>query len=105
MAMRTIFSKSKIAAFISSVAILPCSVLFILSCSPKNIRVQSSGKSDATQTPECAMMKEICDQALQFQKQFDAMPDNEKKDVISVLTTYIDHCEQAKQACEKSQEK
>ncbi len=55
----------------------------------------------APDTDECRQMKEVCDQALQFQAQYETLPEDEKKDMVSVLNTYIEHCEKATVACEQ----
>ena len=69
----------------------------LLSCSPKTTVKSSSEKTD-----ECIMKDEICAEALDFQKEYNRMPEEEQKDLISVLSTYIKHCEEATKKCEES---
>lgn len=74
--------------------------IILTGCNPK-ISVKST--SDKTpQTDECVMKEEVCAEALDFQKQYDSMPEEEQKDMVSVLNTYIEHCEKATINCEKS---
>jgi hypothetical protein len=48
-------------------------------------------------------MKEICDEALDFQSEYDSMPDgDEKKEMLQALNSYILHCEKARKDCSKS---
>ncbi|MDR0303838.1 MAG: hypothetical protein LBH98_03585 [Chitinispirillales bacterium] len=54
-------------------------------------------------TDECILMKEICDAAVDFQREYNAMPDgDEKKEMVQVLNGYILHCEKARKDCSKS---
>ena len=70
--------------------------LVLPSCNPKTTTVT------AEQTDECALMEEICAEALDFQKEYERLPDEEKKDMASVMETYRKHCEEATKNCEKS---
>lgn len=76
-------------------------VIMLLLCSPKTTIKNSSDKT-AEKTDECIMRDEICAEALDFQKEYNRMPEEEQKDLISVLSTYIKHCEEATKKCEKS---
>jgi hypothetical protein len=54
-------------------------------------------------TDECILMKEVCDEALDFQNEYNAMPEgDEKKEMSQVLNSYIIHCEKARKDCSKS---
>ena len=75
--------------------------IMLLLCSPKTTTKSSSDKT-AEKTDECIMKDEICEEALDFQKEYNRMPEEEQKDLISVLSTYIKHCEEATKKCEKS---
>lgn len=72
----------------------------IFDCNPKTTIKSAPDKT--AQTDECAFKDEICKEALDFQKEYDRMPEEERKDMVSVLNTYIMHCEEAKKMCEKS---
>ena len=82
--------------------IFPLSVLSIVvgitlfSCNPKTTTITKE------QTDECALKEEICTEALDFQKEYEKLPKEEKKDMASVMETYSQHCEDAKKKCEKS---
>ena len=75
--------------------------IMLLSCSPKTA-IKSSSDRTAEKTDECIMKDEICKEAFDFQKEYNRMPEEEQKDLISVLSTYIKHCEEATKKCEKS---
>ncbi|MBN1984358.1 MAG: hypothetical protein JW795_22730 [Chitinivibrionales bacterium] len=67
--------------------------------------VKSSSKKtalDSTMSDECKLMQEVCDEALDFQKEYDRLPQEQQKEMDAVLNTYIEHCEQAKIDCENS---
>lgn len=74
--------------------------IILTGCNPKTTVKSTSGKT--IQTDECALKEEVCAEALDFQKEYDKMPEEEKEDMISVLNTYIEHCEEAKKNCENS---
>ena len=76
-------------------------VIILLSCSPKTT-IKSSSNKNSEKTDECIMKDEICEETLDFQKEYNRMPEEEQKDLISVLSTYIKHCEEATKKCEKS---
>ena len=75
-------------------------VLLFCQCSHRSATQNKTAETDAE--AECLMMEEICGQAENFQKQFDALPDEEKSDMISVLNTYVEHCEKAREQCGKN---
>lgn len=66
------------------------------SCNPKTT------KSTTEQSDECLLKEEICTEALDFQREYERLPDEEKKDMASVMETYREHCEDATKKCEKS---
>jgi hypothetical protein len=48
-------------------------------------------------------MKEVCDAAKDFQKEYNAMPEgDEKNEMLQALNSYIIHCEKARKDCSKS---
>ena len=74
--------------------------ILLTGCNPKTSIKSTSHKTP--QTDECLLKEEVCAEALDFQKQYDRMPEEEQKDMISVLNTYIEHCEEATKNCEQS---
>ena len=83
-----------------------CSLVFILGmvtlhCNPKTTTVSNT----ADMTDECLMKEEVCAEALDFQKEYDRLPEEQRKDMVSVLSTYVTHCEEATKRCEKSMKK
>ena len=74
--------------------------ILLTGCHPKTSIKSTSDKSP--QTDECILKEEVCAEALDFQKQYERMPEEEQKDMVSVLNTYIEHCEEATKNCEKS---
>jgi hypothetical protein len=80
--------------------IVLCLILVVCSASAKKNEKLSRAKDS---TNECIFMKEVCDEAADFQKEYDAMPEgDEKKEMVSVLNGYIIHCEKARKDCSKS---
>lgn len=77
--------------------------IILAGCTPKT--TVKSGSDKTPQTDECVLKEEVCAEALDFQKQYEKMPEEEQKDMISVLNTYIEHCEEATKNCEKSLKK
>jgi len=64
---------------------------------------EKKGGTDKDTTAECAFMKEVCDAAKDFQKEYNAMPEgDEKKEMLPVLNSYVIHCEKARKDCSKS---
>jgi len=64
---------------------------------------EKKGKAAADTTAQCVFMKEVCAEAVDFQKEYDAMPESdEKKEMLQVLSSYIEHCEKARKDCSKS---
>ncbi len=83
-----------------------CSLAFILSmlllhCNPKTTFISNR----ADQSDECLMKDEVCAEALDFQKEYDRLPKEQQKEMVSVLSTYVTHCEEARKMCEKSMKK
>ncbi len=75
--------------------------IIISSCNPKTTVITKTS-DNSKKTDECAMKDEICSEARDFQKEYNRMPEEEQKDMIPVLNTYILHCEEAKKKCEES---
>lgn len=75
--------------------------MLLLHCNPKTISI--SNKAD--QSDECLMKNEVCAEALDFQKEYDRLPEEQQKEMVSVLSTYVTHCEKATKMCEKSMKK
>ena len=90
--------KSVLFTFLLSIIVIGT---MLLSCSPKTAVKSSPDKTDE-KTDECRMKDEICAEALDFQKEYNRMPEEEQKDMVSVLNTYINHCEEATKKCEES---
>jgi hypothetical protein len=70
--------------------------IMLPSCNPKTTKKASE------QTDECALKEEVCKEAFDFQREYEQLPEEEKKDMASVMETYRVHCEEAKKKCEKS---
>lgn len=51
---------------------------------------------------ECAMEKEICDDALDFQQEYNRMPAEQQQELNAVLSSYVKQCAEAQKACDKS---
>lgn len=98
--------KKPLIFFIAGLYVCCISTLSCTSTLTIKPTVKSRGQTQTTPlTDECAMQEEVCQEALDFQKEYDRMPEEEQKDMASVLNTYIEHCENAKIACEKSKKK
>ena len=91
-------NKSLLFNFSKSIIVIG---IMLLSCSPKTT-IKSSSNKTGENTDECAMKDEICAEAFDFQKEYNEMPKEEQKDMISVLNTYIKHCEESTEKCKKS---
>ncbi len=87
--MKSSFLKQK-ALFIAGAMICSCG---------GPVLITSDADAD---TDECKTKEEICAEAESFQKQYHALPEEEKKDMLPVLNSYIEHCEQAQIQCNKS---
>lgn len=75
--------------------------LLSVSCGAKTTTIDPSvDRSD--KSDECAMEKEVCDDALDFQNEYNRMPPEQREELVSVLNSYIESCEQAKKVCDKS---
>jgi hypothetical protein len=66
------------------------------SCNPKTTT------KTPDQTDDCVLKEEVCKEAFDFQREYEQLPEEEKKDMASVMETYRVHCEEAKKKCEKS---
>ena len=75
-------------------------IFFLINCGGKTVINSSENRS--SKSPECAMEKEVCDDALDFQKEYDGLPEDQKKEMNAILNSYIHHCEEARKACNKS---
>lgn len=76
-------------------------VIALSSCGSKTTTIDPSlDRSD--KSDECAMEKEICDDALDFQKEYNRMPAEQQEELKSVLSSYVEQCADAQKACEKS---
>lgn len=76
-------------------------VIALSSCGSKTTTIDPSlDRSDKSN--ECAMEKEICDDALDFQKEYNRMPAEQQEELKSVLSSYVEQCADAQKACEKS---
>jgi hypothetical protein len=64
---------------------------------------EKKGVAAKDTTAQCVFMKEVCNEALDFQKIYDATPEgDEKKEMLEALNSYIIHCEKARKDCSKS---
>lgn len=76
-------------------------VIALSSCGSKTTTIDPSlDRSD--KSDECAMEKEICDDALDFQKEYNRMPAEQQEELKSVLSSYVEQCADAQKACKKS---
>jgi|GEM_PF-5307389 len=79
--------------------VLLCALVTCLHCGPHHkVRVSPP----AAKTEKCLLMEDVCGQAMEFRKQYDALPEEERTDYTAVLNTFIKHCENAKKACAAS---
>ncbi len=76
--------------------------VILIQCNPKTTATISN---TAEQTDECLLKEEVCAEALDFQKEYDRLPEEQQKDMLSVLSTYVTHCEEATKRCEESMKK
>jgi len=76
----------------------------LMQCSPKTVIINNTAEK-TEQTDECTLKDEICAEAADFQKVYNTMPEEEKKDMLPVLNSYIQHCQEAQKRCEKSNKK
>lgn len=81
-------------------------ILFNFSfCNPKTIVVNTKETKKNEITDECALKEEVCNDAREFQKEYETMPEQEQEDMLAALNTYIEHCENATRQCEESKKK
>ncbi|MGD9202439.1 MAG: hypothetical protein PVI26_12810, partial [Chitinispirillia bacterium] len=99
--------KRRIGAMKKSYIFLVCIVILEYACSPKTtvITTTRTGSETSALSDECLMKEEVCLEARDFQKIYERMPEEEKKEMVSVLNTYIMHCEEAMKNCEESKKK
>lgn len=96
---------------IGSFAAFLCVTCFLFSsCKSRTTIISTKPNSSimtshSAKTDECIMKDEICTEALDFQKEYNRMPDDKKEEMISILNTYITHCEESTKACRKSMKK
>jgi len=87
--------------FMKTYSLLVLTVLFAAVCDV-SAKEKKGGTAKDT-TDQCAFMKEVCDAANDFQKEYNAIPEgDEKKEMLQVLNSYIIHCEKARKDCSKS---
>jgi hypothetical protein len=77
-----------------------CAAALAASCGSSSTARKGAAASEPT--PECATMKEVCDDAYDFQSYYNSMPEQEREDMTAVLNTYVEHCEQARENCKRS---
>jgi hypothetical protein len=53
-------------------------------------------------TDECTFMLEVCLEEKEFEREYNQMSKEDRKDMASVLSSYIEHCESAQKLCNKS---
>lgn len=82
--------------------IFTCTAALLSGCNPKTTTISTGTSAPGEKTDECLFKEEICKEALDFQKEYERMSEEARKDMVSVLSTYATHCEEAKAACEKS---
>ncbi len=87
-------SKRFLFILIGTAALLIC-------CNSKTTTVGKTADA-GEKTDECLLKEEVCAEALDFQKEYERMSEEAQKDMVSVLSTYVTHCEEAKKRCEKS---
>lgn len=75
--------------------------IMFLGCISRTTVIENNSTAQPL-TEECRMQNEICQEALDFQREYERMPQEEREEMNSVLNTYIEHCEKAKKACEES---
>jgi hypothetical protein len=90
-------------AHVVNVAVAVCAIAGF-HCAPVTTAVSASPESNPL-TDECRLRDEVCAEALDFQREYDRMPEEEQKDMKSVATTYAEHCEEAMLRCKKSLKK
>ena len=49
----------------------------------------------------CGDAKAVCAEAAEARADYDKLPDDEKKEMISAVNTYVEHCEEAQARCKK----
>ena len=47
----------------------------------------------------CGQKTSVCNEAKDFQREFDSMPPEEQKEMRAALNSYIDQCETLRQQC------
>lgn len=82
-------------------AICSAALLSLASCA-KPVIISSDTDVD---TDECATKEEICAEAEAFQSDYQRLPEEEQKEMLPVLNSYIEHCEQTQQQCNQSKKR
>jgi esterase/lipase len=77
-------------------------IALILSCASKTTTITTTRTPQSGKTNECALQDELCTEAREFQKIYDTLPQEQQKDMVAALNTYVEQCEDAKKKCEKS---
>ncbi len=73
----------------------------LMQCNSKTTTITTTAET-GEKTDECLLKEEVCKEAFDFQKEYERMSEEAQKDMVSVLSTYVTHCEEATAACEKS---
>ncbi len=77
-----------------------CFALFVGCAGNSSVRPSLQGLADTTDA--CLYMDRVCSEADAFQREFNAMPEEQQQDFIPVLNTYVDHCNSAVPGCRES---
>jgi hypothetical protein len=83
-----------------TIATLAASLAGHWGCAPR--AVTTTQAVSGAKTDECQLQDEICTEALNFQREFDRMPEEERRDFIPVLNSFEQQCREARRNCEKS---
>ncbi len=79
--------------------------LFLIACGGKKTTTLPNFSTLSDTTDECKYMLEVCNEAKSFEKEFYNIPEDERKNMNSVMTSYVDHCESSESGCLESLEK
>jgi len=72
--------------------------LYTVSCAPKVI---TNSNRTEEKSDDCSFMDELCKEASDFEKEYQKLPEKEKKEMLPVLNNYIKLCEDARKKCIK----
>lgn len=79
--------------------------LFIFSVIPFLFSCAGTQFVDTSKLPDtyqCTYMKEICDEAREYERTYNAMSSEEKKEFENILNAYRNQCNNALKMCKKS---